>query len=54
MRAIQDEGGIVVVQRPERALASAMPKAALEACPNALVLDLTEIADYLAEVGKQR
>ena len=47
LRAILAAGGSGLVQRPETALASAMPQAALDACPEASPMDLEEIAEYL-------
>lgn len=47
LQAIHRAGGITVVQDPETAQASAMPRAALELCPDSLVLRLPEIADFL-------
>jgi two-component system chemotaxis response regulator CheB len=53
-RRICAAGGQVVVQRPDQALASTMPTAALEACPQAATLTLAEIANRLLEVGMRR
>ncbi len=47
LRAVVDAGGDAIVQNPETAYASAMPRSALEACPEAQILDLNQIADYL-------
>ena len=47
LRAICERGGGALVQRPETALASAMPSAALAACPGASALSLEEIAGRL-------
>lgn len=47
LRAILAAGGAGLVQRPDTALASAMPRAALDACPGALALTLREIAEHL-------
>jgi len=49
LKAIVDAGGTAVVQRPEEAFASAMPQAALDACPTAEVLSLEKIAARLRE-----
>ena len=49
-KAIAGTGGVVVVQSPEEAFSSAMPEAALAACPDARVLPLDEIAAFLREV----
>lgn len=51
LRAVEKEGGMMLVQRPELAYASAMPRAALDACPDARAMALEEIADYLVEVA---
>ena len=40
-------GGTAIVQDPEAAYASAMPLAALKACPSAHALTITQIAQYL-------
>lgn len=50
LRAVQDAGGIALVQRPDFAYSPAMPQAALDACPGAFALSLDEIAAYLMEV----
>lgn len=50
LRTISEAGGTALVQRPDLAYASAMPRAALEACPEARSLSLQEIATYLQEV----
>jgi two-component system, chemotaxis family, protein-glutamate methylesterase/glutaminase len=50
MKAVVRSGGAAIVQRPEEAFASAMPEAALAACPTARVLSLEEIAVFLQEV----
>lgn len=47
LRAIRAAGGSGLVQRPDAATASAMPRAALDACPDALALTLQEIAEHL-------
>ncbi|MGE3624677.1 MAG: chemotaxis protein CheB [Bdellovibrionales bacterium] len=44
-----DAGGKALVQHPETAFASAMPEAALRACPGAETLSLAEIAAFLKE-----
>jgi len=51
LRAVVDAGGVAVVQEPGGAYASAMPRAAIAACPDARVLPVTAIAAYLREVG---
>ncbi|WP_158929400.1 chemotaxis protein CheB [Acidisphaera sp. S103] len=52
LRAVADAGGTIIVQSPEGAYASAMPAAAIAACPNARVMSLEEIAAYLQDVEK--
>lgn len=47
LRAVCDGGGIGIVQSPSSAEAAAMPLAAAALCPEAAVLQLTEIVDYL-------
>ena len=51
LRAIVDAGGAAVVQDPDSALVSAMPLAALQACPTARTLDLEEISDHLRRIA---
>ena len=47
LAAIRASGGGCWVQSPETAVAAAMPRAAIEAVPDALVLSLREMADAL-------
>lgn len=47
LAAIRERGGGCWVQAPETAVAAAMPRAAIEAVPDALVLSLGEMADAL-------
>jgi two-component system chemotaxis response regulator CheB len=49
IKAIADAGGSAIVQCPQAAFASAMPRAALAACPAAEVLSLEQIAARLQE-----
>jgi two-component system chemotaxis response regulator CheB len=51
LRRIIDAGGVGLVQLPNTAHSSAMPQAALEACPTAQAMTLEQIADYLCQVG---
>ncbi|AJP71764.1 chemotaxis protein CheB [Sphingomonas hengshuiensis] len=44
-------GGTVLVQDPQHAFATAMPRAARERCPAAQTLPLNTIADYLVRLG---
>jgi two-component system, chemotaxis family, protein-glutamate methylesterase/glutaminase len=50
LKAIFDLGGTTIVQSPAGAFATAMPEAAIAACPGARILSLEEIAIYLQEV----
>jgi two-component system chemotaxis response regulator CheB len=52
LSAVADAGGTVIVQTPEGAYASAMPEAAIAACPGAHVMSLEEIAAYLQDLEK--
>ena len=49
LRAIRDAGGLVLVQDPESAEGEIMPQSAIDACPDARVLPLEEIARVLLE-----
>ncbi|MEM9964918.1 MAG: chemotaxis protein CheB [Asticcacaulis sp.] len=51
LRRIVSEGGRVLVQTPETAMAQAMPEAALKACPSALSLSPSELLAELKEAG---
>jgi two-component system, chemotaxis family, protein-glutamate methylesterase/glutaminase len=51
-RAVAEAGGTMIVQRPDTAFASAMPEAALEACPEAHVFTLEEIVVYLLALAE--
>jgi two-component system chemotaxis response regulator CheB len=48
LQAVAAAGGLALVQDPATAEVAAMPLAALEACPNARILSLPEIAALLA------
>lgn len=50
LAAIRAAGGLAAVQAPEEAAVDAMPRAALEACPDARVLPLRALADLLASL----
>jgi two-component system chemotaxis response regulator CheB len=52
LKAIAAAGGTAIVQHPERAHASAMPQAALDACPTARAMSLDELAAYLLAVAR--
>lgn len=51
LEAIVNAGGIAIVQDPKGASASAMPAAALRLCPQAMVLELGQIADRLIQLA---
>jgi two-component system chemotaxis response regulator CheB len=44
-------GGTALVQEPDGAFASEMPRAAIRACPDATILSLEGILNYLRKVG---
>lgn len=50
LRSICEAGGTAIVQDPEFAMASAMPTAALAACPGASVLVPELISEYLDQI----
>jgi two-component system, chemotaxis family, protein-glutamate methylesterase/glutaminase len=54
LRAIGAAGGVALVQRPDLSQASAMPEAALAACPGARALRLDEIATFLRDAVPPR
>jgi two-component system, chemotaxis family, protein-glutamate methylesterase/glutaminase len=45
--AIAEGGGMVLIQNPATANASAMPLAAIKLCPRARVMDLPQISEFL-------
>jgi two-component system chemotaxis response regulator CheB len=51
LKAIVDAGGLAIVEDPAGAYATAMPQAALEACPSATIMNLDAIASYLSSLG---
>lgn len=51
LRAIINAGGLAVVEDPGGAYATAMPLAAIKACPSARVMTLDAIASYLSNLG---
>ena len=51
LAAIAKAGGEVIVQDPETAFAAAMPEAGLKLCPDAEVLSLDGISEYLRRIG---
>ena len=52
LKAIAAAGGTAIVQDPREAYARAMPEAAIEACPDALVLKAGGIVSYLQSVSR--
>ncbi len=50
LRAVVEAGGAALVQNPHGAFASAMPEAAIAACPSANVMSLAAITEYLKKV----
>ena len=50
LKAVRNAGGVTVVQTPATAYATNMPQAALQACPDAEVMNLEHIAEYLQGV----
>lgn len=51
LKAVRDAGGVIIVEDPSGAYASAMPQAALEACPSAITMNIDAIASYLSSLG---
>lgn len=51
LKAVAAAGGAVLVEEPAEAYASAMPSAAVAACPEARVLTLDALASYLQRLG---
>lgn len=54
LRRVWEAGGVPLVQSPEEASAAAMPQAALEACPEARVMTLEQIAEFLQQLRNDR
>jgi two-component system chemotaxis response regulator CheB len=52
LAAVAAAGGTALVQCPAEAYASAMPEAAIAECPEARVLSLKQIAEYLQDIEK--
>lgn len=50
LAAVARAGGMTLVQRPDSALATAMPLAALRAAPASAALDLADLADTLRSI----
>ena len=53
VRAIADTNGRVLVQDPAQALAVQMPEAAIKACPEAHVMGLKQISEFIREAVVQ-
>lgn len=51
LRAVMDAGGMAIIQDRAEAFATAMPDAALNACPTATIMNLDAIASYLSCLG---
>lgn len=51
LKAVYETGGVAIVENPVGAYAQAMPLAALDACPDARVMDLDAVASYLSSLG---
>lgn len=47
LKAVVAAGGTALIQDPEKAFASTMPQAAIEACKTGRVMSLQQIANYL-------
>ncbi len=54
LESIQKAGGLTLVQRPETAVAPAMPQAALDAAPGSLSLTVERISDLLRGISGGR
>lgn len=52
LKAVMAAGGQGMVEKPEEAYASMMPKSAIEACPDALVMSLDDIAAFVRGLGQ--
>ena len=50
LKAVIEAGGAAIVEDPAEAYASAMPEAALEACPSAKTMTLAAVASYLSNL----
>jgi two-component system chemotaxis response regulator CheB len=51
LKAVMKAGGRGLIEAPEEAYATMMPKSAIEACPDARVMGLDDIAAYLRSLG---
>ncbi len=52
LKAVVDAGGRAIVQTPAEAYAAAMPEAALQSVPQAVIMDLDDIATFLQKAVK--
>jgi two-component system chemotaxis response regulator CheB len=50
LAAVLTAGGKAIVQDPQTAFAAAMPEASIKACPQARVLGLPEVVNFLREI----
>ncbi|MDM9627698.1 chemotaxis protein CheB [Rhizobium sp. S152] len=50
LKAIADAGGVTLVQNPHESFQDAMPQAAIDAVPDALMLSLSSITSFLQKV----
>lgn len=53
LRCVGESGGTTIVQSPLEASASMMPESALAMWPDAMVMTLEEIADYLIKLNQR-
>jgi len=51
LKAVTSSKGTALIQDPAQAFMSAMPEAALQNCPDAHLLQLSEISDFLKKAG---
>ncbi len=52
LKAVMTAGGQGLIEKPEEAYASTMPKSAIDACPDARVMSLEEIAAFVRGLGQ--
>lgn len=53
LKAVMKAGGLGLIEKPEEAYASMMPKSAIEACPDARVMGLDDIAACVRGLGRE-
>lgn len=51
LKIIFEAGGQVIIQDPKSSFASAMPEAGIRSCPQASVLSLNAISEFLRRIG---